>query len=159
MVCLSCERSKRDASAQGIAIPSTELDLSVRHASAYVLRRTAASVVRKWRSDSTANDPSFPAGATIRNGITERTVREKVTGIGEFFFQAHDPKALAHWYQQQLGVSLAPSRYEDFVWQQEAGPTVFEPQPQTRRTLRRYPQGLDGELSRRDLDKMVAHLR
>jgi len=50
---------------------------------------------------------------------------EKVTGIGGLLFRAHDPAALGRWYQQHLGVTLAPSSYEASVWQQEAGPTVF----------------------------------
>jgi glyoxylase I family protein len=56
---------------------------------------------------------------------------EKVTGIGGLFFRAHDPKALGRWYQQHLGISLTPSSYEDSVWQQEAGPTVFAPFAET----------------------------
>jgi glyoxylase I family protein len=55
---------------------------------------------------------------------------EKVTGIGGLFFRARDPTVLGHWYQEQLGVSLAPSSYEESVWQQEAGPTVFSPFPE-----------------------------
>jgi len=41
---------------------------------------------------------------------------EKVSGIGGLFFRAHDPKALRRWYQQHLGVSIAPSSYEESVW-------------------------------------------
>ena len=42
---------------------------------------------------------------------------EKVTGIGGFFFRAKDPKALALWYQQHLGVSLVPSSEGESPWQ------------------------------------------
>jgi hypothetical protein len=56
---------------------------------------------------------------------------EKVMGIGGLFFRAHDPKALGRWYQQHLGISPALSSYEDSVWQQEAGPTVFAPLEET----------------------------
>ena len=56
---------------------------------------------------------------------------KKVAGIGGLFFPAHDPKALGRWYQQHLGISLTPSSYEDSVWQQEAGPTVFAPFEET----------------------------
>src|SRR3977135_40881 len=58
------------------------------------------------------------------------TQMEKVTGIGGLFFRAHDPTTLARWYQQHLGVSLTPSSYEESVWRQEAGPTVFAPFPE-----------------------------
>lgn len=37
---------------------------------------------------------------------------EKVTGIGGFFFRARDPKALALWYLQNLGVDLVPENYD-----------------------------------------------
>jgi hypothetical protein len=72
---------------------------------------------------------------------------EKVTGIGGLFFRAHDPKALGHWYQQHLGISLTPSSHEESVWQQEAGPTVFSPFLETSDYFGGCPQGLDGELS------------
>jgi catechol 2,3-dioxygenase-like lactoylglutathione lyase family enzyme len=32
----------------------------------------------------------------------------RVTGIGGIFFKAKDPKALAAWYQQHLGMKLEP---------------------------------------------------
>ena len=53
-----------------------------------------------------------------------------MTGIGGFFFRAHDPGALAKWYQQHLGISLIPSNYNEKPWQQEAGPTAFAPFPE-----------------------------
>jgi len=46
-----------------------------------------------------------------------------VTGIGGFFFRARDPKALAAWYREHLGIGLEPYG----LWQQQAGPTVFAP--------------------------------
>jgi hypothetical protein len=33
---------------------------------------------------------------------------EKVSGIGGLFFRARDPKALARWYHDHLGVALVP---------------------------------------------------
>lgn len=47
-----------------------------------------------------------------------------VTGIGGFFFRAQDPTALAAWYLQHLGVGAAEGV---FLWDQQAGPTVFAP--------------------------------
>jgi predicted enzyme related to lactoylglutathione lyase len=52
---------------------------------------------------------------------------EKVTGIGGFFFRARDPKALAAWYEQQLGINLTPKGPDDHPWKQEAGETAFAP--------------------------------
>ena len=36
--------------------------------------------------------------------------KERVTGIGGIFFRAHDPKALAQWYQDHLGISVTPAK-------------------------------------------------
>ena len=46
-----------------------------------------------------------------------------VTGIGGFFFRAQDPKALAAWYAEHLGVGGG----EWGLWDQQAGQTVFSP--------------------------------
>ena len=50
-----------------------------------------------------------------------------VTGIGGFFFRAEAPAGLALWYEEQLGVDRVPETYDEPVWTQEAGPTVFGP--------------------------------
>jgi catechol-2,3-dioxygenase len=63
------------------------------------------------------------------NGST----RETVSGIGGFFFKAHDPKGLAQWYQDHLGISVTPQKADDPVWQQQAGPTSFTPSPEKTR--------------------------
>lgn len=52
---------------------------------------------------------------------------EKVKGIGGVFFRARDPKALAEWYKDNLGVSLTPTDMETPPWITEAGVTVFAP--------------------------------
>src|SRR5215471_2690723 len=55
--------------------------------------------------------------------------KEKVTGIGGVFFRARDPKALAQWYQDNLGVVVIPRSASDQPWTQQAGPTAFQPFP------------------------------
>jgi glyoxylase I family protein len=55
---------------------------------------------------------------------------EKVTGIGGFFFKAKDPQTLAKWYEANLGVNLTPKSYTEPPWEQQSGPTVFEPFPE-----------------------------
>ncbi len=55
---------------------------------------------------------------------------EKVKGIGGLFFRAKEPKTLAKWYSDNLGVELTPTSYEAEGWRQEEGPTVFEPFPE-----------------------------
>lgn len=47
-----------------------------------------------------------------------------VTGIGGFFFRSNDPQALAAWYLTHLGVGAPEGQ---FLWDQQAGPTVFAP--------------------------------
>ena len=47
-----------------------------------------------------------------------------VTGIGGFFFRSKDPEGLAKWYLDHLGVGAPEGVY---IWNQEAGPTVFSP--------------------------------
>jgi glyoxylase I family protein len=84
---------------------------------------------------------------------------EKVAGIGGLFFRAHDPVALGQWYLEHLGIALTPTSEGAPVWQQEPGPTVFSPFPET--------SGYFGDPHKmwmvnfrvHDLDKMVAQLR
>lgn len=52
---------------------------------------------------------------------------EKALGIGGFFFRSRDPKALAKWYAENLGVSEVPQDYETEGWRQSGGTTVFAP--------------------------------
>lgn len=47
-----------------------------------------------------------------------------VTGIGGLFFRCKDPEAQAAWYLEHLGVGAPPGVY---IWNQQAGPTVFSP--------------------------------
>ncbi|MGB2592544.1 MAG: VOC family protein [Candidatus Acidiferrum sp.] len=84
---------------------------------------------------------------------------EKVTGIGGLFFRAHDPKALGLWYQQHLGISLTPSSEGDSVWEQEAGPTVFAPFPESSKYFGDPQKVWMVNFRVRDLDKMAAQLQ
>jgi glyoxylase I family protein len=99
------------------------------------------------------------SGSMVRGGVAQKPEREKVTGIGGFFFRARDPKAMGRWYQGHLGVSLAPSSYEDSVWQQEAGPTVFEAQSETSDLFGDAHKNWIVNFRVRDLDKMATQLR
>jgi len=84
---------------------------------------------------------------------------EKVAGIGGLFFRAHDPKALGQWYQGHLGISLTPTSEGAPVWQQEAGPTVFSPFPETSKYFGDPQKVWMVNFRVHDLDKMVAQLR
>ena len=52
---------------------------------------------------------------------------EKVQGVGGLFIRSQDPKALAKWYDEVLGINPVPTDAETPPWMQEAGPTVFSP--------------------------------
>jgi glyoxylase I family protein len=81
---------------------------------------------------------------------------EKVTGVGGFFFRSNDPKKLAQWYADNLGVSLTPKNYGQQPWTQDAGPTVFQPFPKDT-TYFHGSWMLNFRV--RDLDALVAQLR
>lgn len=53
----------------------------------------------------------------------------KVVGIGGLFIRSADPAALAAWYRDHLGIAATesgqPTPEGEWVWMQEAGPTVF----------------------------------
>ncbi|WP_338243342.1 VOC family protein [Aurantiacibacter hainanensis] len=56
-------------------------------------------------------------------------VEGKVLGIGGLFIRSADPAALAAWYRDHLGIGATesgqPTPDGEWVWMQEAGPTVF----------------------------------
>ena len=110
----------------------------------------------------TAVLPKFsrsPALAVVHDEKAAATEMERVTGIGGFFFRARDPKVLGRWYQQHLGVALTPSSEGDPVWEQEAGPTVFAPFPETTKYFGDSQKTWMINFRVRDLDKMAAQLR
>jgi predicted enzyme related to lactoylglutathione lyase len=102
--------------------------------------------------------PASPANPASKNESQE-TEKEKVAGIGGFFFRAHDPKALANWYQQHLGVPLTPTSEGGTVWQQEPGPTAFTPFPETTKYFGDPQKVWMINFRVHNLDKMVAQLR
>jgi catechol 2,3-dioxygenase-like lactoylglutathione lyase family enzyme len=87
------------------------------------------------------------------------TEMEKVTGIGGFFFRAKDPKALALWYEQHLGIPPIPTSYGDHGWQQEAGSTAFAPFNETSGYFGDPQKDWMLNFRVRDLDKMAAQLQ
>ena len=99
------------------------------------------------------------AGAVVSKEVAAGGEMERVTGIGGLFFRAHDPKALASWYQQHLGISLTPSSAGEHVWEQEAGPTSFTPFPETTKYFGDAQKDWMVNFRVRDLDKMAAQLR
>jgi glyoxylase I family protein len=110
----------------------------------------------------TAAEPKIappPARAAVHEGIAVGTEMEKVTGIGGFFFRAKDPKALAFWYQQHLGILTIPTSDGETAWQQEAGATAFAPFPETSKYFGDASKVWMLNFRVRDLDKMAAQLQ
>jgi glyoxylase I family protein len=87
------------------------------------------------------------------------TPMERVDGLGGFFFKAQDPKALAQWYADHLGVGPTPQDYGQEPWQQTAGPTAFQPFPATTKYFGRAEQAFMLNFRVRNLEAMVAQLR
>ena len=84
--------------------------------------------------------------------------KETVTGIGGFFFRAHDPKALGQWYQDHLGISVIPKSGNDSAWRQQAGPTAFSPFPENTKYFGDATKQWMMNFRVNDLDKMAAQL-
>ena len=122
--------------------------LSFAFGSSLILKSNSLGFAQS-NAKAAAPDPAEQKGAPM----------EKVAGIGGFFFRAHDPKALAEWYLQHLGIPLTPTGAGGSPWQQEAGPTAFSPFPEK--------SGYFGDPTKlwmlnfrvHDIDKMVAQLR
>jgi glyoxylase I family protein len=110
------------------------------------------------QNSAAAASPAPPAKAAAKHESGE-TEMEKVAGIGGLFFRARDPKALANWYLQHLGIALTPSSEGGTVWQQEAGPTSFTPFPETSKYFGDPNKVWMVNFRVHDLNKMVAQLR
>ena len=96
----------------------------------------------------------------VQEFCSERRIKditmEKVTGIGGFFFRSNDPKKLAKWYEDHLGISLTPADYLQPSWVQDAGPTVFQPFP---KDTKYFHGSRMLNLRVRNLNAIVAQLR
>jgi len=84
---------------------------------------------------------------------------EKVTGIGGLFFRAKDPKALAKWYSDHLGIDLVPSKSGESPWRQEAGPCAFQPFSETTTYFGDNTKRWMVNFRVRNIDRMAAQLR
>jgi predicted enzyme related to lactoylglutathione lyase len=58
----------------------------------------------------------------------------RVTGVGGVFLRTADPKATAHWYAENLGVTLSDFNGASFMWKDEVpagtGMTAWSAFPQ-----------------------------
>jgi glyoxylase I family protein len=66
---------------------------------------------------------------------------------------------LAQWYERHLGIDRLPADYSKPVWQQAAGPTVFNPSPIDTKYFGSPQQPWMVNFRVRNLDAMVAQLR
>ncbi|GGR45210.1 putative glyoxalase superfamily protein PhnB [Nocardioides luteus] len=81
---------------------------------------------------------------------------ERVVGIGGVFFRAKDPLALSRWYRDHLGVDA----FDENVWQQDSGPTIFSPVDTDATYHFSGPhQAVMVNFRVRDLDAMVTQLK
>jgi len=96
------------------------------------------------------------AAAAVR---AEGDGMEKVTGIGGLFFRAKDPKVLAKWYADHLGVDLVPSKAGDSPWRQEAGTCAFQPFPEKTTYFGDITKHWMVNFRVRNIDRMAAQLR
>jgi glyoxylase I family protein len=116
----------------------------------HVTRRAALSVAAGAVAISQAGASPLAA----KEGTMER-----VTGIGGFFFRAKDPKKLAKWYEDNLGINIVPESYDGVAWQTQAGTTVFAPFNQDTTYFGDMRLQWMINFRVRDLDKMAAQLR
>ncbi len=111
-----------------------------------------SAVTLSFASVAAAQPPRAPTP-----GAAQRV--ERVEGIGGFFFRSKNPKALAKWYADRLGVTRTPTSYNQQPWRQAAGPTAFEPFPADSKFFERSEQMFMLNFRVKDLDAMVAQLR
>ena len=131
--------------------------LSLAFGSSFIFSRNQLGIAAQTAIQPIVSPP--PAEAALRNLISGGTQMEKVTGIGGFFFRAKDPKALALWYQQHLGILPIPTSYGETGWQQEAGSTAFAPFKETSDYFGDASKVWMLNFRVRDLNKMAAQLQ
>lgn len=122
----------------------------------FVASRLALGLAAQTAPQGTSPPAATHALPQASPGASER---EKVTGIGGLFFGSHDPSALAHWYQQNLGISLTPTSFDQQPWQQETGPTLFTPFKETTTYFGDASKLWMINFRVRDLEKMAAQLQ
>jgi len=85
---------------------------------------------------------------------------ERVLGIGGVFFKARDPKALAAWYRENLGILVEPGQTYCSLTSGGAGEqTVWATFPADTEYFGPGPATLMIDYRVRDLDAMLAQLR
>src|SRR5262249_19018849 len=158
LTCIVGELGTKSREEHGMSIQRRQVlqILSFAVGSSFILPGKELAIAKQ--NSAQPASPVPPANATAKDE-SKGTQMEKVAGIGGLFFRAHDPKALANWYQQHLGISLTPTSQGGTVWQQEAGPTSFSPFPETTKYFGDPNKVWMINFRVHDIDKMVAQLR
>jgi len=85
---------------------------------------------------------------------------EKITGIGGAFFRAKDPKMLAKWYEDHLGIKQLPDEYGILGWRSKGGATVVMPFDDTMDDFKNIPnQDFMFNFRVADMGAMIKQLR
>lgn len=88
---------------------------------------------------------------------------QKVQGIGGIFFRSKDPKALAAWYGEKLGVPVESWGGASFVWSEQArsesASTVWSPFKADTEYFAPSEASFMVNFRVEDLDAMLAQLR
>jgi predicted enzyme related to lactoylglutathione lyase len=86
----------------------------------------------------------------------------RVTGIGGVFFKAKDPKALAVWYAEHLGIKMNDWGGASFKWSDEVpattGQTAWSLFPESTKHFGEGPQQAMINYRVDNLDEMIEHL-
>lgn len=84
---------------------------------------------------------------------------EKALGIGGIFFRARDPRALAEWYRDALGIETFDDAGNGAPWMTQAGITVVSTHAQDTEYFGRREQQYMINFRVADIDAMLAQLR
>jgi len=84
---------------------------------------------------------------------------ERALGIGGVFLRSRDPRALARWYAEHLGIPAMVEGESESTWWTDAGATVFAPFPADTDYFGRADQQVMLNYRVLRLDAMLAQLR
>jgi predicted enzyme related to lactoylglutathione lyase len=84
---------------------------------------------------------------------------ERAIGIGGVFLRSRDPRALAHWYAEHLGIPAMVEGESESVWWTDAGATVFAPFPADTDYFGRLDQQAMMNYRVASLEAMLSQLR
>jgi predicted enzyme related to lactoylglutathione lyase len=90
----------------------------------------------------------------LQNDLMERAV-----GIGGIFIRSRDPKALAEWYRNALGIEMFDDEGQGAPWETSGGITAMSAAAHDTDSFGRMDQGFMLNFRVANLDAMLAQLR